>query len=38
MTSIWTAMVPMVIGVTYGFVLLLAAPDRLGRNLLTDPD
>jgi hypothetical protein len=38
LAAVWTAMVTMVIGVTYGFVLLLAAPNRLGRNLLTDPD
>jgi len=38
LVAIWTAMVTMVIAVTYGFVLLLAAPNRLDRNLLTDPD
>jgi hypothetical protein len=38
LAAVWTAMVTMVIAVTYGFVLLLAAPNRLARNLLTDPD
>jgi hypothetical protein len=38
LAAIWTAMLTMMIAVTYGLVLLLAVPDRLGRDLLTDPD
>ncbi len=36
--AVCSAMVTMVVGVTFGFVLTLAAPSRLERILATDPD
>jgi hypothetical protein len=38
LASVWSAMVTMVIGVTYGFVLALAVPGRLADDLVNDPD
>lgn len=38
LAGVWTAMVTMMLGVTYGFVLALAMPGRLARNLVNDPD
>lgn len=38
LAAVWSAMVTMVIGVTYGFVLALATPGKLARNLVNDPD
>jgi hypothetical protein len=38
LASVWTAMVTMLIGVSYGFLLVLAAPGRLAHDLTGDPD
>ena len=38
LAAVWSAMVTMVIGVTYGFVLALVVPDRLAHDLVNDPD
>jgi hypothetical protein len=38
LAAVWCAMVTMVIGVTYGFVLALATPGTLAHNLAGDPD
>jgi hypothetical protein len=38
LAAVWCAMVTMVIGVTYGFVLALATPGRLAHDLVNDPD
>ena len=38
LAAVWCAMVTMVLGVTYGFVLALATPGRLAHNLAGDPD
>jgi hypothetical protein len=38
LAAVWTAMVTMVVGVTFGFLLPLIAPARLERILAADPD
>jgi hypothetical protein len=38
LAAVWSAMVTMVVGVTFGLVLALTARGRLARNLETDPD
>jgi hypothetical protein len=38
LAAVWCAMVTMMIGVTYGFVLALATPGRLAQDLVNDPD
>jgi hypothetical protein len=38
LAAVWCAMVTMVLGVTYGFVLALATPGRLAHDLVNDPD
>jgi hypothetical protein len=38
LAAVWTGMVTMMIGVTFGFLLALAAPARFERILATDPD
>lgn len=38
LAALWCAMVTMVLGVTYGFVLALVTPGRLAHNLAGDPD
>ena len=38
LAAVWSAMVTMVVGVTYGFALALTAPGRLTRILADDPD
>ncbi|MFB9237641.1 hypothetical protein ACFFWC_19130 [Plantactinospora siamensis] len=38
LAAVWCAMVTMMIGVTYGFALALAAPGRLAQDLANDPD
>jgi hypothetical protein len=38
LTAVWSAMVTMVVGVTFGLLLALIAPSRLAHILATDPD
>lgn len=38
LAAAWCAMVTMMIGVTYGFVLALVTPGRLAQDLVNDPD
>jgi hypothetical protein len=38
LAAVWSAMVTMVLGVTYGFVLALATPGTLAHDLVNDPD
>src|SRR5207248_448616 len=38
LAAVWSAMVTMLVGVTYGLLLALVAPNRLARNLANDPD
>jgi hypothetical protein len=38
LAAVWTAMITMLIGVTYGLGLALATPSRLAHNLVADPD